>query len=106
MKKFFCDSVIAPIALGSGLIVLVLSLVCLCNTISSPISSIRYNQRCEILAKYGSLISVVRADGNIYDFEDEEDVYNVGDKVIVTFDTNGSKEDVFDDKIVKVEILK
>lgn len=66
----------------------------------------QYDQRCEILAKYGTLVSVVRADGNIYDFEDEEDVYNVGDKVIVTFDTNGSKEDVFDDKIVKVEILK
>jgi len=66
----------------------------------------QYDQRCEILAKYGSLVSVVRADGNIYDFEDEEDVYNVGDKVVVTFDDNGSKEDVFDDKIVKVEVLK
>jgi hypothetical protein len=65
-----------------------------------------YNQRCEILAKYGTLVSVVRADGNIYDFEDEEDVYNVGDEVIVTFDDNGSKQYILDDKIVKVEILK
>jgi hypothetical protein len=66
----------------------------------------QYNQRCEILAKYGTLTSVVRADGNIYDFEDKEDVYNVGDKVIVTFDDNGSKQYILDDKIVKVEILK
>lgn len=63
----------------------------------------QYDQRCEILAKYGTLVSVVRADGNIYDFEDEEDVYNVGDEVIVTFDDNGSCRDVLDDKIVKVE---
>lgn len=66
----------------------------------------QYDQRCEILAKYGTLVSVVRADGNIYDFEDKKDVYNVGDKVIVTFDDNGSKQYILDDKIVKVEILK
>ena len=66
----------------------------------------QYDQRCEILAKYGTLVSVVRADGNIYDFEDKENVYNVGDKVIVTFDNNGSTRDILDDKIVKVEIFK
>lgn len=66
----------------------------------------QYNQRCEILAKYGTLTSVVRADGNIYDFEDKEDVYNVGDEVIVTFDDNGSTRDILDDKIVKVEIFR
>ena len=100
MKKIFSSDVTLVAVLG-GFGVLCASLMAMIVS-SHSISSIQYNQRCEILAKYGTLISVVRADGNIYDFESDDDSFEVGDKVIVTFDTNGSKEDVFDDKIVKV----
>ena len=49
------------------------------------------------------MTTVELPDGNLYDFEDKADEYEVGDKVVVGFNNSCTSRDIYDDKIISVE---
>lgn len=63
-----------------------------------------YTQECKIITNMCGWYMVEDKDGNLWEFGDKENFYNLGEKVIVTFD-NMDTNYLYDDEIKKVERL-
>jgi len=84
-----------------------LIIVCFLSMIAgSSNQDTEYKQLCTAFVRYGKLVSFRTEKGDIYDVEDNEEIVEVGDKVIATFSDNATPDNIYDDVIKNVEVLR